>query len=47
MTENKVGKCYYCLYFNELTNGELFCKLYNEIIDESTIEEDCEYWVRE
>lgn len=42
---NKNGKCYYCIYFDELNNGELFCKRYNETIDESTVEENCEYWI--
>ena len=44
---SKQGKCLWCVYFDELSDGELFCKLYNEVLDESRVvdEEICEDWI--
>ena len=47
MSESKIGKCYWCVSFDELADGEFFCNRYNEIIGESKVvdEEICEDWV--
>lgn len=47
MSKSKIGKCYWCVSFDELADGNFFCNRYNEIIDESKVvnEEICEDWV--
>lgn len=38
-----IGKCRGCLYFDELCNGALFCRQYNEMLDEE--QENCKDWL--
>ena len=38
-----IGKCISCLYFDELNNGALFCRQYDEVLDEE--KEDCPDWL--
>ena len=38
-----VGKCEGCLYFDELNNGSLFCRQYDEVLDET--KENCKDWI--
>ena len=38
-----VGKCSFCLFFDQINSGDWYCRLYDEVIEgENT---DCKGWV--
>lgn len=38
-----VGKCSWCLYYDKLNNGALFCRKNDELLDEE--KDDCKDWI--